>query len=233
MEHEHSILYEPFNAIAKPILGFAVPDHVIMALLVLLISCIVFPLASRKFSKDNPNGFQQFLEIIVSGLKALLEDIVGHGASKKFLYIIGGFASFIFVSNIFGLFFFLQPPTGNPNTTFGLGLTAFLYYNYQGIKAQGLGHYLKHFMGPMPLLAPLMLPIELIGHFARILSLGMRLFGNIFGEHTATGIFMGMLPFVLPWPMMGLGIFGAFLQTFVFIMLTMVYIGGAVAAEEH
>ena len=233
MEHEHSILYEPFNAIAKPILGFAVPDHVIMALLVLLISAIVFPLASRKFSKDNPGGFQQFLEIIVSGLKALLEDIVGHGASHKFLYIIGGFACFIFVSNIFGLFFVLQPPPGNPNTTFGLGLTALLYYNYQGIKTQGLGHYLKHFMGPMPLLAPLMLPIELIGHFARILSLGMRLFGNIFGEHTATGIFMGMLPFVLPWPMMGLGIFGAFLQTFVFIMLTMVYIGGAVAAEEH
>lgn len=233
MEHEHSILYEPFNAIAKPILGFAVPDHVIMALLVLLISAIVFPLASRRFNRDNPGGFQQFLELIVGGLKALLEDIIGHGASQKFLYIIGGFACFIFVSNIFGLFFFLQPPTGNPNTTFGLGLTAFLYYNYQGIKTQGLGHYLKHFMGPMPLLAPLMIPIELIGHFARILSLGMRLFGNIFGEHTATGIFMGMLPFVLPWPMMGLGIFGAFLQTFVFIMLTMVYIGGAVAAEEH
>jgi F-type H+-transporting ATPase subunit a len=233
MEHEHSILYEPFNAIVKPILGFAVPDHVIMALLVLLISCVVFPLASRRFSKDNPGGFQQFLELIVTGLRDLLEDIVGHGASKKFLYIIGGFACFIFVSNLFGLFFFLQPPTGNPNTTFGLGLTAFLYYNWIGIRTQGLGHYLKHFMGPMPLLAPLMLPIELIGHFARILSLGMRLFGNIFGEHTATGIFMGMLPFVLPWPMMGLGIFGAFLQTFVFIMLTMVYIGGAVAVEEH
>jgi F-type H+-transporting ATPase subunit a len=233
MEHEHSILYEPFNKLVRPILGFDVPDHVIMALLVLLVSLIVFPLASRRFSKDNPGGFQHFLEVIVSGLKGLLEDIIGHGASKKYLYIIGGFACFIFISNIFGLFFFLQPPTGNPNTTFGLGLTAFLYYNWQGIKTQGLGHYLKHFMGPMPLLAPLMLPIELIGHFARILSLGMRLFGNIFGEHTATGIFMGMLPFVLPWPMMGLGIFGAFLQTFVFIMLTMVYIGGATAAEEH
>ena len=74
--------------------------------------------------------------------------------------------------------------------------------------------------------------IEMIGNFARVLSLGMRLFGNIFGEHTATGIFMGMLPFVIPWPMMGLGIFGATLQAFVFIMMTMVYIGGAVA-EEH
>ena len=88
-------------------------------------------------------------------------------------------------------------------------------------------------MGPMLILAPLMIPIEIIGHLARILSLGMRLFGNIFGEHAATGIFMGMLPFVLPWPMMGLGIFGAFLQTFVFIMLTMVYIGGATVVEEH
>ena len=233
MEHEHSILYEPVNHLLQPILGFAVPDHVIMALLVLLISCIIFPLMSRNIRRDNPSGFQHTLELVVDGLKALLEDIVGHGAGSKYLYIIGGFASFIFVSNIFGLFFFLQPPTANPNTTFGLGLTAFLYYNWQGIKTQGVVHYLKHFAGPMPLLAPLMFPIELIGHFARILSLGMRLFGNIFGEHTATGIFMGMLPFVVPWPMMGLGIFGAFLQTFVFIMLTMVYIGGAVAVEEH
>ena len=233
MKHEHSILYAPFNRLVHPLLGFDVPDHVIMALLVLLISCVLFPLASRRFSRDNPGAFQHSLEMIVAGLKDLIEDIIGHGASKKYLYIIGGFASFIFVSNLFGLFFFLQPPTGNPNTTFGLGLTAFLYYNWQGIRTQGVGTYLKHFMGPMPLLAPLMLPIELIGHLARILSLGMRLFGNIFGEHTATGIFMGMLPFVLPWPMMGLGIFGALLQTFVFIMLTMVYIGGAVTAEEH
>ena len=233
MEHEHSILYEPVNRLLERLFDIHAPDHVIMAALVLLLSCIIFPLMSRKISRDDPSGFQHFLEIIVDGLKGLLEDIVGHGASKKYLYIIGGFACFIFMSNIFGLFFFLQPPTGNPNTTFGLGLTAFLYYNYQGIKVQGLGHYIKHFMGPMPLLAPLMFPIELIGHFARILSLGMRLFGNIFGEHTATGIFMGMLPFVIPWPMMGLGIFGAFLQTFVFIMLTMVYIGGAVATEEH
>jgi F-type H+-transporting ATPase subunit a len=233
MEHEHSILYEPFNKyVWRHAFGFDVPDHVVMALLVLVISLIVFPLMSRRISRDNPSGFQQFLELIVGGLKGLLHEIIGPH-SEKYLYIIGGFACFIFISNIFGLFFFLQPPTANPNTTFGLGLTAFLYYNVQGIRAQGLWHYLKHFAGPMPLLAPIMIPIEIIGHLARILSLGMRLFGNIFGEHAATGIFMGMLPFVLPWPMMGLGIFGAFLQTFVFIMLTMVYIGGAVAAEEH
>jgi F-type H+-transporting ATPase subunit a len=233
MEHEHSILYEPFNKyIWRHAFGIDVPDHVIMALLVLVISSIVFPLVSRRISKDDPGGLQQFLEMIVGGLKALLNDIIGPH-SEKYLPIIGGFAVFIFLSNIMGLFFFLQPPTGNPNTTFALSIMAFLYYNWQGIKTQGLGHYLAHFSGPIWWLAPLMYPIELIGHFARILSLGMRLFGNIFGEHTATGIFMGLLPFVVPWPMMGLGIFGAFLQTFVFIMLTMVYIGGAVAAEEH
>jgi F-type H+-transporting ATPase subunit a len=234
MEHEHSILYEPFNKyVWRHAFGFDVPDHVIMALLVLLISSIIFPLMSRRISKDNPGNFQQFCELIVGGLRALLKDIVGGHHWDRFLYIIGAFATFIFISNIMGLFFFLQPPTGNVNTTFALSTIAFLYYNYIGIRQQGVGHYFAHFAGPVPLLAPLMFPIELIGHFARILSLGMRLFGNIFGEHTATGIFMGILPFIVPWPMMGLGIFGAFLQTFVFIMLTMVYIGGAVTTEDH
>jgi F-type H+-transporting ATPase subunit a len=235
MEHESSILYVPVNALWHSVqhrFAWDIPDHVIMALLVLLISAIVFPLVSRRISRENPGHFQQMLELVVSGLKGLLNDIVGHGGDR-FLYIIGGFAVFIFVSNIFGVFFFLQPPTSNPNTTFALAVCAFLYYNYQGIRSQGIVHYVKHFMGPLPLLAPLMFPIELIGHFARILSLGMRLFGNIFGEHAATGIFMGILPFVIPWPMMGLGIFGAFLQTFVFIMLTMVYIAGATVVEEH
>jgi len=231
MEHEHSILYGPVNALWHR-LGFAwdIPDHVVMALLVLAISCIVFPLASRRISKDNPGPLQHMLELLVGGLKGLLNDIIGHHG-ERFLYIIGAFTVFIFVSNIFGLFYFLQPPTSNINTTFALSITAFLYYNYLGLRAHGVG-YLKHFMGPVWWLAIIMFPIEMIGNFARILSLGMRLFGNIFGEHTATGIFMGLVPIIVPWPMMALGIFGAVLQTFVFIMLLSVYISGAVA-EEH
>jgi len=235
VEHENSILYHPVNALWHSVqhqFAWDIPDHVIMALLVLLISAILFPLAAKRISRDNPGPLQHMLELTVDGLKSLLHDIVGHDGDK-FLYIIGAFAVFIFLSNLFGLFFFLQPPTSNPNTTFALALTSFLYFNYQGIRKQGLGHYIKHFAGPIWWLAPLMFPIEIIGNFARVLSLGMRLFGNIFGEHTATGIFMGLVPFVVPWPMMGLGIFGAFLQTFVFIMLTMVYISGAIAVEEH
>ncbi len=235
MEHEYSILYGPVNSLWHSVqhsFAWDIPDHVIMAFLVFLIACIIFPLASRRISKDNPGPLQHLLELTVKGLKDLLHDIVGHH-SEQYLYIIGAFAVFIFISNMFGLFFFLAPPTSNPNTTFALSISSFLYFNYQGIRKQGLGHYLKHFMGPIWWLAPLMFPIEIIGNFARILSLGMRLFGNIFGEHTATGIFMGLVPLVVPWPMMALGIFGALLQTFVFIMMTMVYISGAVATEEH
>ena len=232
MHHETSILYGPVNAIAKKF-GLYIPDHVLMALLVLALSLIIFPLITRRLSKDDPGPFQQVLELVVQGLKGLLEDVVGHGAGNRFLYIIGAFTAFIFMSNMLGQFYFLQPPTANVNTTFALSTLAFLYYNYQGVRAQGPGHYLMHFMGPVLWLAPLMFLIEIIGHLARILSLGMRLFGNITGEHTATGIFVGIFPLALPWPMMLLGLFGATLQTFVFIMLTMVYIGGAVTVEEH
>ncbi|MGK2858486.1 MAG: F0F1 ATP synthase subunit A [Thermoanaerobaculia bacterium] len=233
MEHEYSILYAPVNKLANSLgLGFEIPDHVIMAALVLLLSFVIFSITSKRLSKENPGGFQHFLEFIVGGIKGMLEDVVGHGAAQKYLYIIGAFAVFIFMGNIFGLLFFLQPPTGNPNTTFALSLTAFAYFNIQGIRKHGLIHYIKTFAGPIWWLAPLMFPIEVIGNLARVLSLGMRLFGNIFGEHTATGIFVGLFPFLLPWPMMALGIFGSTLQAFVFIMMTMVYIGGAVA-EEH
>src|SRR5512132_1867364 len=182
MEHEHSILYAPVNALWHRF-GFAwdIPDHVIMALLVLAISCVVFPIASRRISRENPGPLQHTLEMLVGGLKDLLNDIIGHGG-ERFLYIIGAFTVFIFVSNSFGLFYFLQPPTANINTTFALSITGFLYYNWLGLRKHGVG-YLKHFMGPVWWLAPIMFPIEMIGNFARILSLGMRLFGNIFGEH--------------------------------------------------
>ena len=114
MEHHYSILYGPVNALAKKF-GIYIPDHVIMALLVLLISLIVFPLITRRLSKDDPGPMQQVLELLVQGLKGLLEDIVGHGAGNRFLHIIGAFTVFIFLSNILGQFYFLQPPTANVN----------------------------------------------------------------------------------------------------------------------
>ena len=248
MHHPVSFLYKPVNALLRALFGepsaryqellgitdqgYWLPDHVIMTMFaVLLIAAVLIPI-SRRLSVTAPGKVQQMLELLVSGLEGLVEDVVGHGFGKRFLPFIGGLAVFIFTCNIFGLFFFVQPPIANPNTTFALSITAFLFYNVVGIKDNGL-KYGKHFMGPLPLLAPLMVPIEVISHLARILSLALRLFGNIFGEHTATGIFFFLFPLIVPWPMMGLGIFGALLQAFIFIMLTMSYLNGAVSAEEH
>ncbi len=213
--------------------GYWLPDHVVMAMLVAVVVALALIPLRRKMSVEAPGKFQQILELTLSGLRDLIEEVVGHGFGARFLPFVLGLAVFIFVGNIFGLFYFLQPPTGNPSTTFALSITAFLYYNMVGIRDNGLFKYMAHFAGPLPILAPLMVPIEIISHLARILSLALRLFGNIFGEHTATGIFFAMFPFVIPWPMMGLGIFGALLQAFIFIMLTMAYLQGAVASEEH
>ncbi len=250
MHHEYSILFEPVNRLLLAIFGqpsqhylklmgahpgevYWLPDHVIMAMLaVSLIALLLVPL-KRRLSVEHPSHLQQSLELVLSGLSSLLEDVIGEGIGKQFLSFIGSLAVFIFVCNIFGLFFFLQPPTANPSTTFALSITAFIFYNVVGIRKQGLLHYLRHFAGPVLFIAPIMVPIEIISHLARILSLALRLFGNIFGEHTATGIFIGLVPFVVPWPMMGLGIFGALVQAFIFIVLTMAYIQGAVAVEEH
>ena len=249
MEHHYSFLYEPVNALLIKLFGapserylelmgathgevFWLPDHVIMAMLaVTLIAAVLVP-ASRRLSVASPSRLQQVLELLLKGLEDLIEEVVGHGAGRRFLPFILGLAIFIFVCNIFGQFYFLQPPTQNTSTTFALSITAFIFYNVVGIRQNGLVKYLKHFAGPMPLLAPLMVPIEIISHLARMLSLALRLFGNIYGEHTAAGIFFMLFPFLLPWPMMGLGIFGSLLQAFIFIMLTMAYLNGAVA-EEH
>jgi F-type H+-transporting ATPase subunit a len=249
LEHSFSVLYHPVNKLLIALFGessprfqdlmglheagYWLPDHVVMAMLVVVLVAAVLIPTSRRLSVDSPGKVQQILEQLITGLEDLIEDVVGHGFGKRFLPFIMGLAIFIFVGNIFGLFYFVQPPTANPNTTFALSITAFLFYNFVGIRDNGLFKYLKHFAGPLPLLAPLMVPIEIISHLARILSLALRLFGNIFGEHTATGIFFVMFPFIIPWPMMGLGIFGAFLQAFIFIMLTMAYLQGAVGAEEH
>ncbi len=249
MEHAFSILYKPINEMLIAIFGesseqwqawmglhshgYWLPDNAIMSILVaVLIALMVIPIG-RKLSVETPSKLQSMFETLITGLEDLIDDVVGHGTGQRFLPIICALAFFIFIGNIFGLFYFVQPPTADASTTFALSITAFIFYNVVGIKQNGVLKYAKHFLGPVMFLAPLMLIIELISHAARILSLAIRLFGNISGEHTATAIFFGMFPFILPWPMMCLGIFGAFLQAFIFIMLTMAYLNGAVGAEEH
>jgi F-type H+-transporting ATPase subunit a len=253
MEH-HSILYGPVNRLLLALLGpppvskFSagwarflfpdgehawIPDAAIMVLLLTAIVAILFPLAARRFDAHRPGGVQNFLEMVVDGIRGLLEDVIGHGAGKKYLPVIGTFALFIFLGNLFGLFFPLQPPTGSLSTTVALAVISFLYFNWQGIRENGVLGFLKHFMGPVWWLAPLFFVIEIIGNFARILSLSLRLFMNISGEHTVTGFFASLVPIVVPWPLMALGLFTALLQSFIFVTLTAVYVNLSTAHEEH
>jgi F-type H+-transporting ATPase subunit a len=250
MEHHYSYLFGPVNRLLVALFGepserwlqlmgaepgqvFWLPDHVLMALLVVgLVTLLVIPV-SRRLSVETPSKLQQVFEMLVSGVHSMVEEVVGHGSGRRFMPFILSLAVFIFIGNIFGLFYFIQPPTANTSTTFALSLTTFVFFTVVGLKDNGLLKYLAHFCGPIWWLAPIMFPIEVISNLARILSLALRLFGNIFGEHTATGRFFLLFPFLLPWPMMGLGIFGALLQSFIFIMMTMSYLQGAVAQEEH
>lgn len=247
--HVHSIVYGPVNAVWDwfvALLGqearwgaVEVPDHVAMSIFVMVVCAALFLPMRFALKRERPGKLQQMLELLVEGLDHLLDDVIGHGAGRRYMPFIGALAVFILFANLAGLFFFLQPPTQNPNTTFALSITAFLYYNWVGLRRHGLA-YFKQFVGPvggLPILmavpfAILFLVIEPISHAARALSLGVRLFGNIFGEHAVSGEFFSIAPIVLPIPVMLLGLFAAMLQAFIFIMLTMVYIAGAEASEH-
>lgn len=232
--HEHSIFYGLVNPWFKGLFGFEVPDHILNGLFILIILTI-FSLILKKYilkmGVEKPSKIQSMVEVVLKGLMDMMDDIIGHGAGEKFLPIVGAFAFFIFFCNISGLFFFLNPPTSNPNTTFALSITAFFLYHIQGISKHKAG-YIKQFLGPMLAMAIIIFPVEVISHSVRALSLGLRLYGNMFGEHTISGFIANMAPIFAPLPMMALGLIAATMQTFIFVVLFMVYVGGALA-EEH
>ena len=150
---------------------------------------------------------------------------------KAYFPLIATFALFILVCNLIGLVPGFYPPTANLNTNAALALTVFVLTHVVGFRKHGIG-YLKHFMGPIIWLAPLMFIIEIIGHIARPLSLTLRLFGNMYGHEVVLMIFLALVPLFLPIPMMLMGVLIAFIQTFVFTLLAMIYIAGALE-EAH
>ena len=258
MGEHHSILYGPVNALLIRLLGAPpveklspglasfffpdgkeawIPDPAIMTLLLLLLFALFFPWAARRYSREKPGKLQSFLEMLVSSLRGMVNEAIsenhGQPAHGRHLPMIGTLAVFIGAANLFGIFFFLQPPTGSLSTTVALAVVSFFYFNKEGIREHGLFKYLAHFMGPLIWIAPLFFVIEIIGTFARVLSLSLRLFMNIYGEHTTTNVFASLVPIVIPWPMMALGIFTAFLQAYVFALLSCVYVELATAHEEH
>lgn len=214
------------------------PAHVSNALIVSIVLLVVVIIGYRQLKRTEdevvPEGkltFRNFIEVLVEAVSGLVESTMGP-RGPQFVLIIGTLALFILFNNISGLIPGFLPATDNVNTTFACSLTVFVLTHYYGIKEHGI-KYVKHFMGPIWWLAPFMVLIELIGHIARPVSLGLRLFGNITGDHLVTAIFFGLIPLLLPVPFMFLGLFVAFVQAFVFSLLSMAYFSGAIAHEEH
>lgn len=243
---EHSVyIADLFNRLfGKPVLALLgllgiepknphspVPDYIVMVIIVALLLVGLLGLASRKLSLV-PSGRQSLLEMVFQAFEGVLTDIIGE-SGKKYLPMIGTIGLFIFTSNMIGLLPGFMSPTSKLNVTAGCALAVFAYYHWQGIKAQGPLKYLKHFTGPIPALAPLLLPIEIISHLSRPVSLSLRLFGNIFSEELLIVIIASIVPFVLPLPFMAVAIFTAVIQSFVFVLLACIYIAGAVAHEEE
>ena len=242
---EHSLwIVDAFNRVFGPpiaaVLGLvgikvpdplhAVPDYVVMVLVVAVLLIVLLGLASRK-PVLVPGGRQNIAEMIVQMFEGLIVDTVGP-EGRKYVPVVGTVGLFVFGCNMIGLVPGFMSPTSKLNVTLGCALVVFFYYHAQGVKAQGL-KYFKHFMGPIPALAPLMIPIEIISHFSRPVSLSMRLFGNIFAEELLIVIMASIIPFFLPLPFMAVAIFTSLIQSFVFVLLSCIYISGAVAHEEE
>jgi len=233
-----SVVAAGLRALGRPVPahGDVIPDYIVMSGLVVVVWTVVCVMLRGRLSVDNPGKFQIAMEDTIGAVQGMLQDYIGH-KGPRYLAIVFTMLVFILSANLMGLVPGLKSPTANINVTLGCALTVVVYYHIQGVREQGLGAYLKHFAAPpgAPLfIAPIILPIEIISHLSRVLSLSLRLFGNIFGEDLVILILFSIIPFLVPLPMMFLGIITASLQAFIFVLLTMIYLGGAVATEhEH
>lgn len=200
-------------------------------IVVALIILVLAKLATRNL-KIIPTGLQNVYEWFIEGVLNVASDVVSREIAEKYLPLAATIALFVFFSNAIGIIPGFEAPTASLGFTLVLALVVFVYYHYEGIRAKGFFKYFAHFMGPVPLLAPLMLPVEIISHFSRIISLSFRLFGNIKGDDMFLLVMLMLAPWLAPLPAFAILTLMAFLQAFVFMILTYVYIAGAVMEEE-
>lgn len=208
---------------------FMIASHSLLAFFVVL---LLVKMGTRSL-KLVPTGMQNVLEAYVEGIISMGADVMGEEKARKYLPLIGTIGLFIFVSNMMGIIPGFESPTANINTTLALALMVFAYYNFEGIREQGVVKYFGHMMGPVKILAPLMFPIEVISHLSRIISLSFRLFGNVRGDDMFLMVMLMLVPWLLPLPAFFLLFFFGLLQTFIFMILTYVYLGGAVMIEDE
>ena len=216
----------------------AIPWYTVMFVIACILSVVIIWILKGQLSEEEPGYGQQTLEVAVLAVRSMIEDIIGPQGLKYFPVVMT-FAVLILVSNLMGMFPLFMSPTSATSVTFALGISSFLYYNWIGIKENGIFGHLKHLWGPIWWIGPLIFPIELISNFIRPLSLGIRLFGNMFADekvsHTVSNLYPSVTHWLVPVFLMPLGVFVAFIQTFVFILLSQLYLSEVShgAHDEH
>ena len=206
-------------------------DFMVMQLLVALLIIVLFAILRMRLSVAKPGAMQHIFELIHNFIADEAEGQIGHDGHKHVVLFETLFI-FVLIANLIGIVPGFVSPTQVIYVPVGCALLAFLYFNAAGIKKQGPVKYALHFAGPIWWLAWLMIPIEIIGVLARVLSLSVRLFANMFAGEQVTLVFLGMVPLAIPAVFMGLHVFVGLLQAYIFVLLTMIYVGGAVA-QEH
>jgi F-type H+-transporting ATPase subunit a len=212
-----------------------IPPFMVMVLLIVVSITVLCLIVRSRLSVEEPGTLQIVLEEGVTAVRGLLDEWIGP-KGHQFLPLVATLGLFILIGNYMGLVPGLMSPTSSINVTLGCAITTWVYYHIQGIRAQGIVGYVKHFWAPPGapfMLGFLMFPIEIISHTSRLLSLSLRLFGNIFGEELVIMVLFSIVPFLVPLPMMFLGLITGLLQAFIFMLLTIIYLQGAVAVEHH
>jgi F-type H+-transporting ATPase subunit a len=207
-----------------------ITNAVAMEVLVVGFLVIVFIMVRSSLSVESPGGLQHMVEGLNGFIEGQSRDVIGHH-SERFTPFLVTLGLFILIANLCGVVPGLESPTAYPVVPLGCAICAFFYYQFQGFRASGVG-YLKHFLGPMWWLSPLMLHLEIISHLARLMSLTIRLYANMFAGDMVTLVFFSLIPLAVPVLFLGLHIGVALLQAYIFVLLTTVYLAGAVATEH-
>lgn len=193
---------------------------------------LFFVVVRMRLSVEKPGNAQHLAEMVHEFVNGQAEQVIGHGY-ERFLPVLTCLLVFILLCNCFGLFPGIDTPTANPSVPLGLALFSFAYYNWNGVRAQGPIGYIRHFMGPVWWIAPLMFPIEIISHLARIMSLTVRLYANMFASDLLTVVFFSLVPPAIPVLFLGLHFGVALIQSYIFMLLTTIYLAEATAHPEH
>jgi F-type H+-transporting ATPase subunit a len=235
-----ALLNKYFAGVANAIMGVfhvhapypqaPIPNYVAMQIVVFVLLVLTFVIVRSTLSVDKPNPLQHTFEAINNMVATQGSEVIGHGYERYTNYLVT-LGIFILTCNMIGLIPGFEAPTAVPSVPLGCAVVTWIYYHYNGIRVNGPG-YIKHFLGPVWWLAPLMLVIELASHLARILSLTVRLFANMFAGDMVTLVFFSLFPIAIPVVFMLLHVGVSFIQTYIFVLLATVYIGEAVAHEH-